>query len=123
MCIRDRVYIGANDVNYLGNIIIDSRPQCIRWVDKFNGFIPADKLKSEIAWAKANGKGYSKHLPTLSVDTFARVRGGHRCRHRVVYSKGKASKEVEEIEKQYRIQDEALQSQIYKDLDLSLIHI
>jgi hypothetical protein len=94
-------YIGAKNVNYLGDIIRDSRPQCVRWVSKFGGYIPEEKLPSEITWAKKNGKGYSKHLPELSVDTFAIVRGGHNCRHRVVYTKKKTNK-VAELEKRYK---------------------
>lgn len=94
-------YIGAKDVNYLGDIIRDSRPQCVRWVSKFNGFIPADKLQSEITWAKQNGEGYSKHLPELTVETFGIVRGGHNCRHRVIYTKGKSNK-AKELEERYK---------------------
>ena len=99
-------YIGAADANYLGNVIKDSRPQCVRWVVKFNGFIPGDQLKSEIQWAKDNGEGYSKHLPELTVKTFPIVRGGHNCRHRVIMSKGKSSKVINDIEDRYKVESD-----------------
>lgn len=100
-------FIEAQDVNYIGNIIPDSRPQCVRWVSKFEGFIPANQLKSEIAWAKKNGKGYGKNDPELTVDNFSIIRGGHRCRHIVKYSNGKATDKIREIEKERQRQSEA----------------
>lgn len=110
-------YIGAKDVNYLGNVIEDSRPQCIRWVVKFKGFIPGNKLKSEINWAKKNGKGYSDHLPDLTVQTFAIVRGGHNCRHRVSLTKTNPDRaKIEAIEERYRIESEKFQKQQEKKL-------
>jgi hypothetical protein len=110
-------FIGAKDVNYLGGIVKESRPQCVRWVEKFGGFIPEKELAAEIQWAKEHGQGYSKHLPELTVKTFAIVKGGHRCRHKVVYSKGSAKGTLNEIEKEYRKQSDKLNNTIYKDLD------
>lgn len=93
-------YIGAKDVYYIGGLVRDSRPQCVRWVTKFKGFIPGDKLENEIEWAKKNGGGYSKHLPELTVQTFAVVRGGHNCKHQVKYTKGE-NKSVLDIKDRY----------------------
>ncbi len=89
-------YIGAKDANYLGNLIRDSRPQCIRWIEQFNGFIPGDKLKAELAYVRSRPKefpGYSKYLPKLTVESFPTIKGGHNCRHRVVMTVG-TSKEI-----------------------------
>lgn len=108
-------YIGAKDVNYLGDLVRDSRPQCIRWVSKLGGFIPADKLKSEIAWAKKYGEGYSTHLPTLDVDNFSRVKGGHNCRHRVTYTFGKSEK-TKQANKEYEKMSAAFEKEQEKRL-------
>ena len=103
-------YIGAKNVNYLGNVIEDSRPQCVRWVVKFKGYIPAEKLQSEITWANTYGKGYSDYLPKLTVNNFAAVRGGHNCRHRVSYSTDIVPRDkIQAIEERYRIESENYQ--------------
>lgn len=110
-------FIGAKNVNYLGNVIKDTRPQCIRWVVKYKGFIPGNKLQSEINWAKENGKGYSKYLPELTKENFASVRGGHNCRHRVSYSSGNVPQDkINAIEERYRIEDERFQKQVEQKL-------
>lgn len=110
-------FIGAKDVNYLGNVIKDSRIQCVRWVDKFGGFIPADKLKEEIRWAKENGEGYNEALKDkLNEKTFAVIRGGFNCRHRVLYSNGKKSKETQAIEAEYRKQSDKFNKEIAEKL-------
>ena len=99
---------GAKDVNYVGNLIETSRPQCIRWVTEFGGFIPADKLESELKWAKNNGGGYSKFIPPPTIETFATNRGGHRCRHKVIYTAKKVGERIKEIKDQYGAEQEAL---------------
>ncbi|MBK7360704.1 MAG: hypothetical protein IPI96_16075 [Saprospiraceae bacterium] len=110
-------HIGAKNVNYLGNVIEDSRPQCIRWVVKFKGYIPAEKLKSEVTWANTYGKGYSEYIPKLTVNNFAVVRGGHNCRHRVSYSSDIVPREkIEAIEDRYRIESENYQKGLEKKL-------
>jgi len=99
-------YIGAKDVNYIGNVIPDSRPQCVRWVVKFQGFIPGKQLQSEINWANKNGQGYGKNDPDLTIENFAEIRGGHRCRHIVKYSNGPASDKIKKIEAERRRQSD-----------------
>ncbi len=107
---------GAKDVYYIGGIVRDSRPQCVRWVSDFNGFIPEKDLKKEIAWANKNGEGYSKHLPKLTVETFAVVRGGHNCKHSVKYTNGKNDKIVE-IKNRYEALAEDFENKEVKSLD------
>jgi len=109
--------IKAENIRYLGDLVRDSRPQCVRWVVKYNGFIPADKVNSEIAWAKKNGEGYSKHLPTLSKETFSVVRGGHNCRHRALWVTDKRSKAQEDISNEYDRQGKELQEDLEKKLE------
>lgn len=110
-------FIGAKDVNYLGSIIEDSRPQCVRWVVKYKGFIPAKDVSKEIAWANKNGKGYSDHLPKLTKQTFAIVRGGHNCRHRVIWTNGLADRtKIEAIENKYKKLNEEFRKKAEKNL-------
>lgn len=109
-------FIGAKDIYYIGGIIRDSRPQCVRWVDKYGGFIPANKLQSEIDWAIKKGTGYSKHLPELSIKTFPIVRGGHNCRHSVRYTKGKNDK-ILEIKERYEKLGQDFEDNYAKKLD------
>lgn len=69
---------------YIGSLIKTSRPQCIRWITKFDGVLRKGKeLRDEIAWARSNGSGYSIYTP-ITEDTFAVYRGGHNCRHRAI---------------------------------------
>lgn len=110
-------YIGAEDANYLGNIIRDTRPQCKRWLTTFNGFIPGNKLKAELKYVKKRPKefpGYSKYLPKLSVDTFQIIRGGHNCRHRVVMTVGTnpdIRAKIDKLEEGYKEQNEAFEKE------------
>lgn len=61
---------------YVGSLVEDSRPQCVRWVNM--GSIAVEDLPAEIAWARANGSGmYSGTTPAM----FAVHRGGYNCRH------------------------------------------
>lgn len=112
-------HIGASDVNYIGNIIKDSRPQCVRWVIDFGGFIPGNKLQAEIDWALENGEGYSDHLPSLTIDTFPVIRGGHNCRHRVVLSAGPASDRIKKLEKAHEKEAKRFNAEAVKELDAS----
>ena len=64
--------------SYEGSIIRDSRPQCVRWVEKFKGVLRLDQLTDEIDWAYTNGSGM---IAGTTKDTFAVNKGGHRCRH------------------------------------------
>jgi hypothetical protein len=64
---------------YVGSIIKDSRPQCIRWVEKSE--ILLEELQDEIDWAKEYGTGM---IEDTTVDNFCSVRGGYRCRHAAI---------------------------------------
>jgi hypothetical protein len=70
---------GANYIRYVGSLIGDSRPQCVRWINKYQGKIPMDKLKSEIAWATTNGSGLNL---AITPESFCTYRGGYNCRHK-----------------------------------------
>lgn len=64
--------------SYEGSIIRDSRPQCVRWVNEFDGVLRFEDLADEIEWAFNNGSGM---IPGTTQDTFPINRGGYSCRH------------------------------------------
>lgn len=66
---------------YVGSLIIDSRPQCKRWVSDFGGILPIDTLQNQIDWAKTNGTGY---IQGTNPKNFASLRGGYNCRHQAI---------------------------------------
>jgi hypothetical protein len=68
-----------NAYRYVGSLIVDSRPQCVRW--KKMSVIPNFQLKNEIAWAAKYGTGL---IPGTTPDTFAVYRGGYNCRHSAI---------------------------------------
>lgn len=70
---------GLDAYRYVGSIIKDSRPQCVRWVGL--DVIPVEDLQKEINWAKRNGKGFNDDC---TPETFARYRGGYNCRHMAI---------------------------------------
>lgn len=71
-----------NKIMYIGSLLLnDSRPQCIRWINKYNGVIPIEKLQSEINWAYSQGSGMN--LATTA-SNFCTYRGGYRCRHKAI---------------------------------------
>lgn len=70
---------GLNAMRYVGSIIDDSRPQCIRWVGM--GTLLVDELPQEIEWANANGSGMVKGT---TPGNFATFRGGYNCRHSAI---------------------------------------
>ena len=72
-------YYGYNAYRYVGSIIRDSRPQCIRWLGK--GILMKSELEGEIAWAYNSGAGM---IPGTGVDNFSVYRGGYNCRHTAV---------------------------------------
>lgn len=82
---------GLDAYMYIGTIIKDSRPQCIRWLGK--KYITKRELDSEIAWAYNSGMGM---IPGTTKENFAIYRGGYNCRHTAVPFKLSAS-----IKKQY----------------------
>lgn len=65
-----------NAIRYVGSIIDDSRPQCIRWVGM--EILLLDDLDKEITWAYNNGSGM---IPGTNRANFCTARGGFRCRH------------------------------------------
>lgn len=71
----------TTEIRYIGSLISDSRPQCIKWVQKMNGRIPVKDLQKEITWAQRNGSGM-KSFTTPS--TFCTDRGGWHCRHKAI---------------------------------------
>lgn len=70
---------GLDAFRYVGSIIEDSRPQCVRWVGL--GVITAENLSNELSWAYSNGTGM---IPGTTVDNFAVYRGGYNCRHSAI---------------------------------------
>jgi len=73
-----KVEFDLNAVRYVGGLVDDSRPQCIRWVEKFNGVLRDDQLQSEINWAYNNGSGMK---PDTTPENFCQKRGGYNCTH------------------------------------------
>ncbi len=63
--------------NYVGPLVADSRPQCIRWA---GNFLTNAKLPSEVRWANNNGSGYPSGT-ILTTNNFPQLRGGIRCNH------------------------------------------
>lgn len=68
-----------NAFRYIGSVIEDTRPQCIRWTGM--GVLFFDDLQKEINWAKRNGTGFIKET---TPDSFAQNRGGYNCRHTAI---------------------------------------
>lgn len=108
--------INYNGWAYVGPLVEKSRPQCIRWVLDLNGFISKEILPSEIDWAKQNGKGYSKYLPELTVESFPYLCGGHNCNHKAI-AVNKQNAKIDEIQKEYDKANKELSETIYKNLD------
>lgn len=71
-----KVKYDMDAVRYVGPILEDSRPQCIRWVEM--GIIPDTKLQEEIDWAFKNGKGM---MPDTDTANFCVNCGGFNCIH------------------------------------------
>jgi hypothetical protein len=70
-------------VLYVGSLVKDSRPQCIRWTQETENFgqkglILFEDLGSEIIWANNNGSGM---IPGTTPEMFTENRGGYNCRH------------------------------------------
>jgi hypothetical protein len=70
---------GLDAFQYVGSLIEDSRPQCVRWTGK--GVILKDQLEKEIGWAFTNGSGM---IPGTNSENFAVFRGGYNCRHSAI---------------------------------------
>lgn len=72
---------GLNAYRYVGSLVEDSRPQCVRWVKEKKGVLLFSELEKEISWAFNNGKGMN---PFTTPDNFAAFRGGYNCRHAAI---------------------------------------
>jgi hypothetical protein len=70
---------GLDAYRYVGSLIEDSRPQCVRWVSK--GVLLLSELPTEIAWATSSGSGM---ISATTPETFAIYRGGYNCRHSAI---------------------------------------
>jgi len=70
-----------NAYMYVGSLVEDSRPQCVRWIEEFDGELLVDDLADEIQWAKDNGSGMREETNT---ENFAVYRGGWNCRHEAI---------------------------------------
>jgi len=75
---------GLDALEYVGSLIKDSRPQCIRWVEMET--ILVKNLQSEINWAESNGSGL---IPGTTPDNFTLYRGGYNCRHEAIPTRSK----------------------------------
>lgn len=75
---------GLDALEYVGSLIKDSRPQCIRWVGKET--ILLKHLEGEILWAERNGSGL---IPGTNTDNFIVNRGGYNCRHEAIPTRSK----------------------------------
>jgi hypothetical protein len=85
--------LGLDAYRYVGSLIDDSRPQCVRWVGK--EILLKDELSNEITWAFNNGSGM---IPGTNTDNFATYRGGYSCRHSAIPFK-MTKREREEYDK------------------------
>jgi hypothetical protein len=66
---------------YIGSLVVDSRPQCVRWITEKKGILPYDELTKEISWAYRRGKGM---ISDTTKDNFATYRGGYNCQHSAI---------------------------------------
>lgn len=73
-----KVQYDLPDIRYVGGLLEDSRAQCIRWVDEFDGRLLGSQLEAEIQWAYDNGSGMK---PDTNVENFPQKRGGFNCTH------------------------------------------
>lgn len=71
--------ISANAYYYVGGLVKDSRPQCVRWDAK--GYLLKSELAREISWAYSSGSGM---IPGTNPDNFTVYRGGYNCRHTAI---------------------------------------
>jgi hypothetical protein len=76
-----KVQYELTNIRYVGPLVRDSREQCIRWINKFDGFIRDDQLEDEIRWAYNNGSGM---MPDTIPENFCQKRGGYNCIHEAI---------------------------------------
>lgn len=79
-----KVQYDLPDIRYVGGLVEDSRAQCVRWVDEFNGRLLGSQLQAEIDWAYRNGSGMK---PDTTVGNFPQKRGGYNCTHIAIPTK------------------------------------
>lgn len=79
-----------NAYRYIGNLVKDSRPQCVTWISHDDGVLTREYLEPQLEEAtqlvlsgekSANFQGYSKYLLPITWETFCIIRGGHNCAH------------------------------------------
>lgn len=73
-----KVEYDLNAIRYVGGLLEDSRPQCVRWVKEFGGLLRDDQLEAEIKWAYKKGSGMK---PDTNPNNFCQKRGGYNCIH------------------------------------------
>ena len=66
-----------NAFRYIGSLVTDSRPQCIRWVQK--KVLRYDELTKELADPRNRGQ-----IPGTNKDNFGTYKGGYNCRHQAI---------------------------------------
>jgi len=105
---------GLDAYRYVGSLIDDSRPQCIRWAGK--QVLLKEDLAKEISWATLNGTGM---IAGTTPDNFATFRGGYNCRHSAIPFKLTASQKAklqqQAPEQQAQIEVEQAQAKAAKE--------
>jgi hypothetical protein len=91
---------GLDAFRYVGSLIDDSRPQCVRWVGK--NVLLLDELQNELNWAYNNGTGM---IPGTTPNNFAVFRGGYNCRHSAIPFKLTKSQRSELLNEQQQIEN------------------
>lgn len=92
--IKDELKLDA--IRYVGSLIVDSRAQCIKWVEQ--GLIKLDfAFEKDIEAAVDRrlfyaGKRASGMYPETNLSNICSNRGGYRCRHRAIATKWKTDK-------------------------------
>ena len=73
-----KVEYELNALRYVGGLVEDSRCQCRRWVEDYDGLLTDEILPQEIAWAYRYGSGMK---PDTTPENFPQKRGGFNCTH------------------------------------------
>lgn len=102
---------GLNAYKYVGSLIQDSRPQCVRWVGK--GTLLLDELQTEISWANSNGSGM---IPGTNPENFSVYRGGYNCRHSAIPFKMTKSQIEKYNREQTKIDEQPIETETGKEV-------
>ncbi len=102
---------GLNAFKYVGSLIEDSRPQCVRWVGK--GTLLLEELQTEISWANSNGSGM---IPGTTPDNFSIYRGGYNCRHSAIPFKMTKSQIEKYNREQTKIDEQPIETETGKEV-------